>query len=472
MNNAILILAHKDFSLLSHMVDYFYRDCYVFIHIDRKADVAKKYVTTLLQKPQVVAVYRKYNVNWGGYSILKAELFLFKEALRLCDATYFHLISGQDYPIKPLTAFLDFFERNKSLNFISCGSIGDNRLGRKNAYFRYQYFLPYDYFHGSRRQVWRKINRFVNIQKKVGISRGIPVQFDKIYCGSQWLSIPLETVKTIVEYTNERPAFYHRLKCTFAPEESYFQTLIVNLCTCESVVFKNYRFIRWKNENNNSPANLSMIHFHLLVESEDFFARKMDERYCKNVIENIDKYLLTEAFYGTSFCFNKYDFALTQSLYLYCKWLNIYNVLDFGCGPGLYVAALRRLGLLVAGYDASPLMKEISAIIVPEDDSPCEIADLTDKMEEYDTFQLVYCINVLQYIEHSCLCRAMENLTLLASKSLLIGWCSDFEKDLGGSSYVRSIVESKGFHINEFATKFFQHNTKRVDFIYLYERTI
>lgn len=471
MKNAILILAHKEFPLLLHLVDYFSQDCYVFIHIDKKANVSKQDISILLSKPQVIAVYRKYNVNWGGFSILRTELFLFKEAIRLCDATYFHIISGLDYPIKPLTAFLDFFERNQNLNFISCGNVGDNRLKKKNAYFRYQYFLPYDQFRGNRKQIWKKINRFVEFQRRIGVSRGIPVQFNRIYCGSQWLSVPLKTVRDILKYTKEKPAFYRRLRYTFAPEETYFQTIIVNMCPRENVVFKNYRFIRWKNENNNSPANLSMIHFHLLVESDDFFARKMEMPYCNDIITKIDKYLLIEKYYTEPFLINTYDFALTKALYSYCKWLNIRNVLDFGCGPGLYVAALRRLGLLVAGYDESLYMRELSTVVIPEGDYPCEIANLADDMEEYETFQLVYCINVLQYIEISHLYKAVKNLIFLTNKTLLLGWNDVFERDRNKSSYVKSIVEEEGLFINEFATKFFQNQVKRVNYIYVFERT-
>ena len=69
----------------------------------------------LCEMPQVAGVYRKYSVHWGGFSILRCELFLLKEAINNCDAEYFHLISGQDYPIKPLSSFLDFvFTRAKS----------------------------------------------------------------------------------------------------------------------------------------------------------------------------------------------------------------------------------------------------------------------------------------------------------------------------------------------------------------------
>jgi len=122
----------------------------------------------------------------------------------------------------------------------------------------------------------------------------MPTQFERIYCGSQWLSISREATKLVCDYTKRHPSFYNRMKMTFAPEESYIQTVIMNLCPNDKIIYKNYRYIRWHNENGNSPANLGSLHFHLLAETDNFFARKMDKTCSKELIKLIDKYLLEE----------------------------------------------------------------------------------------------------------------------------------------------------------------------------------
>lgn len=476
MKHAILILAHKEIPLLSHMVDYFSHDCYVFIHIDKKARIANSEMEELKSKPQIVAVYQKYNVHWGGFSILKSELFLFREALRLCDASFFHLLSGQDYPIKPLDYFLDFFERNSNKNFISCGLIGNNRPNEKNTYFRYQYFLPYDSFGGDRNMVRAKIDKLVRIQKIFGINRGLPMQFDKLYCGSQWMSIPVETVRFLLSYTRKHPSFYNRLKYTFAPEESYFQTLIFNMCDSQVNICKNFRFIRWSFENGNCPANLGMIHFHLLMESENLFARKMESPYCAKVIKNIDKYIIggngLQKSYkqGSLRMPYQYDYNLTGAIFFYCKRLNIKNILDFGCGAGLYVAALRRLGFYAAGYDIDPKTPDLSCLLMPDSDKPCGIADLTDDMEDCcDTFDFVMCLNVLQYIEAVSLDKALMNLINLTNKTFLLGWNEDFERNKFEMERINSLLYMHSFRINNFATQYFKSQSKLTQFVYVYE---
>ena len=109
-------MAHKNIETLHHLVDYFNKDCYVFIHIDKKTKIKDETIQHIETKPQVVKIYRQYNVHWGGFSMLKCEMFLLKEAYKLSDADYFHLISGEDYPIKPLNEFNDFFVKGMGWN--------------------------------------------------------------------------------------------------------------------------------------------------------------------------------------------------------------------------------------------------------------------------------------------------------------------------------------------------------------------
>lgn len=94
------------------MAGYFEKDCDVFIHIDKKQPVTREEEEKLRSYKQVKAVSREYDVNWGGTSVLESEMHLLRMAVQRSDADYFHLISGQDYPTRPLDYFLEFFNRN------------------------------------------------------------------------------------------------------------------------------------------------------------------------------------------------------------------------------------------------------------------------------------------------------------------------------------------------------------------------
>ena len=109
MIQGILIIAHKNFIQLYHLIEYFSSECYVFIHIDKKAKFLDFELQKLRELPQVKGIYQKYSVHWAGFSILKCELYLLGKAMKYPEIGYFHLLSGQDYPIKPLKDFISFF---------------------------------------------------------------------------------------------------------------------------------------------------------------------------------------------------------------------------------------------------------------------------------------------------------------------------------------------------------------------------
>ena len=81
---------------------------------------------------------------------------------------------------------------------------------------------------------------------------------------------------------------------TFAPEECYVATVLVNLMDKEDIVPWNHRFIRWKHENGNRPANLGCEHFRYLLENEYLFARKIELPCSTVLLDRIDRYLLQD----------------------------------------------------------------------------------------------------------------------------------------------------------------------------------
>lgn len=106
-----MIMAHKNVKQLCHLVEYFSRDFYVYIHLDKKFKVGREGRERLEAFPQVLKVYQEFDVRWGGFSMLRCQMFMMREMLKRCDAEYVHLISSQDYPMMPIGEFLAFFEQ-------------------------------------------------------------------------------------------------------------------------------------------------------------------------------------------------------------------------------------------------------------------------------------------------------------------------------------------------------------------------
>ena len=429
MKHAILILAHKDFDQVRHLIEYFVRDCYVYVHIDKKAAITPEELHSIDSMPQVRAVYRKYKVHWGGFSILKTEMFLLRQVLKDGDCDYVHLISGQDYPIKPLDDFLKFFEEHKGKEFIRYANI-PNAQWDHYTFSRFKYFYPYEYINTDSKKAIELSRKFVKWQKKLGIKRRIPDHFDQLFGSTQWFSISKEATEAIVSYTKRYPSFYRRARWTFASEEYYIATLLMNLTPRKNVEATDLRLIRWREENGNCPANLGNEHFHLLAENKlFFFARKFEVKICQELLKNIDEYLLNDnnclvtqrgTWIYNGFQKYKYHDIFAYSIYKICNSLEITSLLDMGCGAGFYVASLRRYGIPTTGYDANPYTPFLSSLLLPEGDAPCGIADISGTFEYDDPFDMVMCLDVLSHIPLDVVDKCVTNLAHLSNSYILL----------------------------------------------------
>lgn len=429
MRHAILILAHKNIDQLCRLVAYFKNDCDVFIHIDRKQNITSDEKEQLFCFPQVKHIGQEYEVNWGGTSVLESEMHLLRMAVQCSDADYYHLISGQDYPTRPLEYFLDFFKRNVGKEFISYQHLPHPNW-EDNTFRRLQYYYPYDYATGrDNPRQW--VREQVRLQRSKGAKRPIPDEFDHLYGSSQWFSVTRKAATVLLDYTDHSPSLYGKMWMTFAPEECYVATVLVNLIGKENIVPWNHRFIRWKYENGNRPANLGREHFRYLLENEYLMARKMELPGSAPLLDRIDKYLHQDSLIelqGTGGWiydgFMKYGYERKFADHVARMWCEVdaRSGIDMGCGAGLYVAQWRSRGLSFAGYDANPYTTELSAMLLPAGDVPCGVADLTEELDVEHKFDMVVCKDVLPYIPQEQEQRAIRNLAKLSSRFIILSW--------------------------------------------------
>ena len=116
MNHAFLIQAHAYPELLFKIVNELNAsNHFFFIHIDKKGkDMLSSSCIRELKLYQNVILLSDYQVNWGGASQFKVTVrLLFEALLYIPKMDYFHLISGQDFPLKSNKEFDSFFEKNR-----------------------------------------------------------------------------------------------------------------------------------------------------------------------------------------------------------------------------------------------------------------------------------------------------------------------------------------------------------------------
>ena len=98
--HAYLILAHnhpEQLRILLSLLDDGRND--VFVHLDANAPFGPEALEGSCRRSALHFIEPRFEIHWGGVSIMRAELALLRAAVSGGYA-YYHLLSGQDLPIK------------------------------------------------------------------------------------------------------------------------------------------------------------------------------------------------------------------------------------------------------------------------------------------------------------------------------------------------------------------------------------
>lgn len=161
MRHAFLIMAGKiDETLLDiiHQLDSRKHDS--FIHIDLKAGlIDEQRIEEVVNFSSVVFIDRMKG-TWGGFSLVKIELRLLRTDSTKHEYAYYHLLSGQDFPVKTNQRIDDFFAQNKGKNFLEVSDRLKNQNPDRYRLRYQQYHFLQDRFIGKKRNIFKYIDFF------------------------------------------------------------------------------------------------------------------------------------------------------------------------------------------------------------------------------------------------------------------------------------------------------------------------
>lgn len=112
MKVAYLITAYNNFNHLIALIKKIKVDnSLVYIHIDKKT-IIPDFFTSFSQNEKNLTIISTVEVWWGGWSHQQAILDLINEAKKE-KPDYYVIMSGQDYPIRDRSEFLELLSKNK-----------------------------------------------------------------------------------------------------------------------------------------------------------------------------------------------------------------------------------------------------------------------------------------------------------------------------------------------------------------------
>ena len=283
--HAFLVMAHKDDETLRTLLrtlDDSRND--IFIHMDSKnTGWDEDSVLASVNKAGIILIPR-ISVTWGGYSQIACELGLLSAAVARGHYSYYHLLSGQDLPIKSQDQIHSFFD--------SCGGKEFIRFENHNRDYRRRIggHVIWNVFGKSKSQiVLRKVNGFLSrpLQYFRKPARGL-----KLMKGDNWFSITDELARYVVENAYSIRSVFWDSMCG---DELFLQTFAWN-------ADKHFDFYRMPGEGNSdgimrlidwgedeSPRVYTIDDLDAIKNSRMMFARKFDFGFDPEIVRAVEK---------------------------------------------------------------------------------------------------------------------------------------------------------------------------------------
>lgn len=250
MKLAVLILAHKNVHQVTRLIESLRAsDVDIFLHADKKWELNEQEIALLRQ--QCYMIETRISCALDSAELVDAELELLRTATQHGNYQYFCLISGQDYPLYSIQEILRKLERcypepildvtpyaqgnwvwmkfNASSWYKSKNSALNQRyMGKKSTVKKLKKlgYLLWDIC------VIQRFNTLARKLKRMGMG---------IYGGSAWWILPDTIVKKILAMQQENTEFCNLLRDAFTPEETFFQTMVMNSDFAEKISVNSHR---------------------------------------------------------------------------------------------------------------------------------------------------------------------------------------------------------------------------------------
>ncbi|HEY4155708.1 MAG TPA: beta-1,6-N-acetylglucosaminyltransferase [Puia sp.] len=279
MRIACVIIAHKGPQQIERFIkkfEHFPFDFYV--HLDKKT--AREPFDRLADIPNVQFIQPRIKVRWGASSVVTAMLLSIKTVLKSgLEYDFINIMTGQDYPIKPVSTIYSTLEKNRGKNFICYEDDGE---WWSHAIARIQKYHFTDFGFRGRYRLQFLMNTLLPERK-------FPLPYT-LYGGPRGMCMILSTdcLKYVVNLIDSNKRLRRFIRLTWGADEFLIPTLIMNSEFRKTVVNNNFYYIDWTGGGTN-PKTLTTEDYESLCQSDKMFARKFDMARDPAILDMLDK---------------------------------------------------------------------------------------------------------------------------------------------------------------------------------------
>lgn len=241
--------------------------CPVVIHVDETVS-EQKFLSfqSELKDEALISFCERHACNWGGWGLVSATQTAAAQILdRHPDVRHVYLASGSCIPLRPAQELIQFLSDQPDTDFIESARVEDVTwtVGGLDQE-RFDFFFPFSWKHNR-----KLFDLSVKLQRRLKVKRRLP-EGVLPHMGSQWWCLTKETLSRILN-DPLRPKYDAYFKCTWIPDESYFQSLArkhTRHLESRSLTLSKFDF-------QGKPHLFYDDHLKLLRRSDCFVARKI-----------------------------------------------------------------------------------------------------------------------------------------------------------------------------------------------------
>lgn len=312
MDFCYAVQAHKNPEQLKRLIDRLDSpNSYFYIHIDLKSDIDKFIKIIGEGRENIYFVEDRLDCIWADFSQVLVSIKLMETILERHNGEGMYIpLTGQCYPIKPLSHTHQFLEKNKHLNFIEVSKI--EKLWNQQEIFkrlkRYRFNYSSERGQSFHLDTIRDFKTFVIClkylrHKLINIPQFVDTFFKRklkldleFYGGNSMFVLNLDTLRRVITYIRKhQKELYSYFRYTTCADEIFFQTIIVDMMKKDpSIQIVPYDTIHIDWEEFGSSDNMCFRKKHLesLLSRPDYelTARKFDINEDSEILDLLDEH--------------------------------------------------------------------------------------------------------------------------------------------------------------------------------------
>lgn len=283
--HAYLLIVHKNPTQVGKLLGALDDDRnLIVVHCDKK--MSHDDVEAISSAPLESAELKVLQINdvlWGSYTQVETELLLLREALG-CGCSYYHLLSGEDLPLRSQDELHAFFDESGK-EFVACNpqfewsAVLDARVRQRHLQNR-----NVSYFSKSVDRVLVAFQRLI----------GVDMLDSKVRYGygSNWFSVTDRLANDVVGHEEwVRSHFAHAL----CADEVFLQSFALTFGYQDSLYkpydagdkWGNMRLVDWDRGEGIHPYTLRNDDFDWMMSTGMMFGRKFSMEVDPEVIERV-----------------------------------------------------------------------------------------------------------------------------------------------------------------------------------------